>query len=97
VSILQVVAPYAKAVINAAYPNDKAVAQDKEVQAFAAALVAQHGSNLGRINSNDNKLQTRAQLAQFIEDFVTIVLTHGSAHLQVCDLLAQKSEAELTG
>jgi len=76
-----VAAPYAKAVIDAAYPSDKAVADDQEVQAFAAALVSPHGSNLGRINEA-NQLKTKAQLSKFVEDYVTIVLTHGSAHLQ---------------
>jgi hypothetical protein len=79
----QVVAPYAKAIVEAAYPSDKAVADDKQVQAFAAALVSPHGSNLVRINDADNALKTRAQLAKFLEDFITIVMTHGSAHLQV--------------
>lgn len=79
---LQVAAPYAKAVVDAAYPSDKSVADDKEVQAFAAALVSPHGSNLGRINEA-NQLKTKAQLSKFVEDYVTIVLTHGSAHLQV--------------
>jgi hypothetical protein len=83
----QVVAPYAKAVVHAAYPSDKAVADDQEVQAMAAALVSKHGSNLGRINDAGSELKTRAQLTQFIEDYVTIVITHGSAHLQVCGVL----------
>lgn len=81
--MLQVVRPYAKAVIYAAYPSDKAVADDQEIQALAAALTSKHGSNLGRINDDGSELKTRAQLTQFIEDFVTIVITHGSAHLQV--------------
>lgn len=96
--VLQVVAPYAKSVIYAAYKDDKAVADDHEVQAFGAALVAQHGSNLGRINDENNKLQTRAQVAKFVEDYVTIVLTHGSAHLQVSvwsagDAIKQKARS----
>jgi len=66
----QVVAPYAKAVINAAYASDKAVADDLQVQAFAAALTAPHGSNLVRINDAGSELKTRAQLAKFIEDYV---------------------------
>lgn len=69
--------------MHAAYASDKEVAADTQLQAFAAALVAPHGANLGRINADGNKLETRAQLAKFIEDFVSIVLTHGSAHLQV--------------
>ena len=80
---LQVVAPYAKAVVNAAYKSDVDVASDTQLQAFAAVLASPRGSNLVRINAAGAELQTRAQLAQFIEDFVTIVLTHGSAHLQV--------------
>lgn len=79
---MQVVAPYAKALIDAAYPSDESVAEDTQVQAFAAALVAPHGSNLVKIN-DANELKTKAQLAKFIEDYVTIVVTHGTAHLQV--------------
>lgn len=78
----QVVAPYAKAVIDAAYPSDQSVAEDAQVQAFAAALVSPHGSNLVRIN-DANELKTKAQLTKFVEDYITIVLTHGTAHLQV--------------
>ena len=77
-----VVAPFATEVVNAAYASDAAVASDEAVQAFAAALGAARGSNLGRINAAGSELKTKAQLAGFIEDFITIVLTHGSAHLQ---------------
>ena len=77
-----VVAPYVAEVVKAAYASDAAVASDEAVQAFAAALGAPHGSNLGRINAAGSELKTRAQPAGFMEDFITIVLTHGSAHLQ---------------
>lgn len=80
---LQVVAPYAKALIDAAYPSDAAVTADAQIQAFAAALVSPKGSNLVRISEAGDELKTKAQLAKFIEDFITIVLTHGTGHLQV--------------
>jgi hypothetical protein len=79
----QVVAPYAKALVHAAYASDEEVAQDAQVQAFAAALVSPRGSNLMRLNDEGGELTTRKQLARFLEDFVTIVVTHGTAHLQV--------------
>lgn len=66
------------------------------MQAFAAALVSPHGANLGRINDEDNQLKTKAQLSRFIEDYITIVLTHGSAHLQVGNLVcADMAQAHL--
>lgn len=79
----QVVSPYAKTLVKAAYSSDEAVANDVAVQALAAALASPKGSNLVRINEDGSEIKTRAQLAQFIEDWVVIIITHGSAHLQV--------------
>jgi len=78
----KVVGPYAKALVKAAYLSDKAVAADEQLQAFATALTSPHGSNLVRLNDAGGEIKTRSQLSQFIEDFITIILTHGSAHLQ---------------
>ncbi len=78
----QVVQPYAQAVVAAAYNSDAAVAGDTALQGLSAALCSPKGANLGRINAGGCELATRAQLASFVEDFVTIVLTHGTAHLQ---------------
>lgn len=80
---------YATAFVNAAYADDGAVASDAEIQAMAATLCATDGSNLGALRvsapgSDDDgcALDTRARLANFVGDWMSLVSAHSSAHLQ---------------
>jgi hypothetical protein len=78
---------YATAFINAAYADDAAVAADAEVQTMAATLCATEGSNLVALRvptaADDGcALDTRARLAQFVGDWLSLVAAHSSAHLQ---------------
>lgn len=79
--------PYATTLINAAYADDAAVASDASIQALSATLCAADGSNLVALrvptDGDDGcALDTRERLARFVGDWMSLVTTHSSAHLQ---------------
>jgi hypothetical protein len=83
----KIAAPYATALVGAAYADDAAVAGDAAIQALAATLCAADGSNLVALrvptDGDDGcALDTRERLARFVGDWFTLVSTHSSAHLQ---------------
>jgi hypothetical protein len=79
----QLASDYATAAINAAYADDAAVAADAQVQAMAATLCDPEGSNVVELQPGGGcSLDTRAKLAGFMADWVSLVAAHSSAHLQ---------------
>jgi hypothetical protein len=78
---------YATTFVNSAYSDDAAVAADAQVQNMAATLCAADGSNLVKLrvpsDTDDGcSLDTRARLAQFVGDWMSLISAHSSAHLQ---------------
>jgi hypothetical protein len=74
---------YAKAAVEASYADDAAVAADAQVQAMAAALCDPEGSNVVELQPEGGcALDTRAKLAAWMADWVSLIAAHSSAHLQ---------------